>query len=63
MCNDQSQIKHEVHAVYMSLCLSNVFKLTPLDIAWSHGQVWVLAFQRLNARHFIGTFNALALFG
>src|SRR6266545_4280689 len=43
--------------------VSNIFKFASSYFAGQHRQIRVLALQRLNARHFIGTFNALALFG
>ena len=43
--------------------MSNIFKFTPLHFAGQHGQIGMFAFQRLDPGHFIGTFNALPLFG
>ena len=55
---DNIKIEHESECA-----VPDIFKLTPLHFTWQHRQIRMFAFQCLNARHFIHTFNALALFG
>lgn len=52
------KIEHESEGA-----VSDVFELTSFHFTGQDRQIRVLAFQRLHARHFIGTFNALTLFG
>lgn len=42
--------------------MTDVFELTPFDLARLQGQTGVFAFQGLHAGHFIQAFDALALF-
>ena len=43
--------------------MPDVLEFSAFHLAWGQRQVWVLAFQSLNPRHFVGTHDRFALFG
>jgi len=58
LSRDNIEIEHKSQRT-----VSFIFEFASFRFSWQHGQIRMFAFQRLNARHFSGTFNALTLFG
>lgn len=60
LSRDNIEIEHESGWPCSAAC---IFKFASLHLTGQHGQIRMFAFLRLNTRHFIGTFDALALLG